>query len=219
MSLTGLGSIYNKGFLDKVTNCCGLGSIPASESLSLLHFHRDLHRHTRFCDRHRRGNRFAQVSRSRIIEEAQFDCDCIDHGIRLGNLALSGHLVRDYHRASPAWFYVPLLTIMLPFLTFVWASLRLKWNSIWPCVFLHASPRPFIQQSFGPLTVYRNKTGYVASEFRATLLLISVTIALFFRGDATRWKMTIARRPLARTRLLVSTRGVVPSTQLTAGDR
>jgi len=69
---------------------------------------------------------------------------------------------------------------MLPFLTFVWAWLRLKSNSIWPCVFLHASHNTFIQQFYDPLTVYRNKTGYVAGEFGAALLLISIAMALYF---------------------------------------
>jgi membrane protease YdiL (CAAX protease family) len=55
-------------------------------------------------------------------------------------------LFADYHGASPAWFYVPLLTIMPPFLTFVWAWFRLKSISIWPCVFLHASHYTDIQQ-------------------------------------------------------------------------
>jgi uncharacterized protein len=30
-------------------------------------------------------------------------------------------LFADYHSPVPAWYYVPLLTAMLPFLTFVWA--------------------------------------------------------------------------------------------------
>jgi membrane protease YdiL (CAAX protease family) len=89
-------------------------------------------------------------------------------------------LFADYHGASPAWFYVPLLTVMLPFLTFVWAWLRLKSKSIWPCVFLHASHNTFIQQFFDPLTIYRSKTGYVAGEFGAALLLISIAMAIYF---------------------------------------
>ena len=59
---------------------------------------------------------------------------------------------------------------------------------IWPCVFLHASHNTFIQQFFDPLTVYRNKTGYVAGEFGAAFLLISITMALYFwrRRDEVR---------------------------------
>ena len=45
---------------------------------------------------------------------------------------------------------------------------------------LYASHNTFIQQFFDPLTVYRNKTGYVAGEFGAALLLISITMALYF---------------------------------------
>jgi membrane protease YdiL (CAAX protease family) len=60
-------------------------------------------------------------------------------------------LFADYHGASPAWFYVPLLTVMLPFLSFVWTWLRIKSKSIWPCVFLHASHNTIIQQFFDPL--------------------------------------------------------------------
>ncbi len=43
-------------------------------------------------------------------------------------------LFADYKSDTPVWFYLPLLTIMLPFLTFVWTWLRLKSGSIWPCV-------------------------------------------------------------------------------------
>ena len=89
-------------------------------------------------------------------------------------------LFADYHGASPAWFYVPLLTIMLPLLSSVWTWLRLKSKSIWPGVFLHASHNTFIQQFFHPLTVNRNKTGYVAGEFGAALLVISIAMAIYF---------------------------------------
>ena len=89
-------------------------------------------------------------------------------------------LFADYHGASPAWFYVPLLTVMLPLLSFVWTWLRLKSKSIWPGVFLHASHNTFIQQFFDPLTVNRSKMGYVAGEFGAALLVISIAMAIYF---------------------------------------
>jgi uncharacterized protein len=89
-------------------------------------------------------------------------------------------LFADYHSPVPAWYYVPLLTVMLPFLTFVWAWMRLKSGSIWPCVFLHASHNTFIQQFFDPLTVYRSKTGYVAGEFGAALFVLSILMAIYF---------------------------------------
>jgi hypothetical protein len=47
-------------------------------------------------------------------------------------------------------------------------------------VILHASHNTFIQQFFDPLTVYRSKTGYVAGEFGAVLLVLSVAMAIYF---------------------------------------
>jgi uncharacterized protein len=73
-----------------------------------------------------------------------------------------------------------LLTVMLPFLTFVWTWMRLKSESIWPCVILHASHNTFIQGFFDPLTVYRSKTGYVAGEFGAALFVLSILMAIYF---------------------------------------
>jgi uncharacterized protein len=83
-------------------------------------------------------------------------------------------LFADYDGAAPAWFYVPLLTVMLPFLTFVWTWMRLNSKSLWPCVFLHASHNTFIQQFFDPLTIYRSKTGYVAGKFGVAITMSCV---------------------------------------------
>jgi hypothetical protein len=47
-------------------------------------------------------------------------------------------------------------------------------------VILHASHNTFIQQFFDPLTVYRSKTGYVAGEFGAVLLVLSILMAIYF---------------------------------------
>jgi uncharacterized protein len=54
---------------------------------------------------------------------------------------------------------------MLPFLTFVWTWMRLKSDSIWPCVISHASHNTFIQQFFNPLTDY---------------LTVSILMAIYF---------------------------------------
>jgi uncharacterized protein len=59
-------------------------------------------------------------------------------------------LFADYHGASPAWFYVPLLTVMLPFLTFVWAWLRLKSKSIGPASFFMHHTTPSYNSSSTP---------------------------------------------------------------------
>jgi uncharacterized protein len=38
----------------------------------------------------------------------------------------------------------------------------------------------FIQQFFDPLTIHRSKTGYMAGEFGAALLVISIAMAIYF---------------------------------------
>jgi membrane protease YdiL (CAAX protease family) len=48
-------------------------------------------------------------------------------------------LFADYHGASPVWFYLPLLTVMLPFLSFVWTWLRLKSKVFGPAYFFSFS--------------------------------------------------------------------------------
>lgn len=52
--LTGLGGVYNKSFVDQITNSFGLGPIPAWASITLYFiFTATFHRHTRFCHRDR----------------------------------------------------------------------------------------------------------------------------------------------------------------------
>jgi uncharacterized protein len=185
--LTGLGGVYNKSFVDQITNSFGLGLIPAWASITLYFV---------FTATFTVIRDFATVIGEEIgwrgflvpelSKKHSFPATALITGFIWAIWHYPVILFADYHGASPAWFYVPLLTIMLPFLTFVWAWLRLKSNSIWPCVFLHASHNTFIQQFFDPLTVYRSKTGYVAGEFGAALLLISIAMATYFwtrRGE------------------------------------
>lgn len=75
---------------------------------------------------------------------------------------------------------------MLPLITFVWTWLRLKSGSTWPCVILHASHNTFIQSFFDPLTVHNKNTNYVANEFGAGILVLSILMAFYFwrrRGE------------------------------------
>jgi membrane protease YdiL (CAAX protease family) len=185
--LTGLGGFYDKGFVDRVTDSFGLGSIPAWASITLYFI---------FTATFTVIRDFATVIGEEIgwrgflvpelAKKHSFPATALITGFIWAIWHYPVILFADYHGASPAWFYVPLLTIMLPFLTFVWTWLRLKSRSIWPCVFLHASHNTFIQQFFDPLTVSRSKTGYIAGEFGAALLLISIAMAIYFwrrRGE------------------------------------
>jgi membrane protease YdiL (CAAX protease family) len=89
-------------------------------------------------------------------------------------------LAGDYHPDTPVWFYLPLFTMLVPVINFVWTWMRLKSGSLWPCVVLHAAHNTFIQRFFEPMTVYNSKTGYVAGEFGLALGVISILMAVYF---------------------------------------
>ncbi len=179
--LTGLGGVYRKDFVDEVTKSFGLGPMPAWASITLYFV---------FTATFTVIRDFATVIgeeigwRGLLVPELSKKYSFPATAMITGFIWAIWHypiiLFADYHGAAPAWFYVPLLTVMLPFLTFVWTWMRLKSGSIWPCVVLHASHNTFIQQFFDPLTVYRSKTGYIAGEFGAALLVISILMALYF---------------------------------------
>jgi membrane protease YdiL (CAAX protease family) len=178
--LTGLGGFYSKSFVGQITNSFGLGPIPAWASITLYFI---------FTATFTVIRDFATVIGEEIgwrgflvpelAKKHGFPATAMITGFIWAIWHYPVILFADYHGASPAWFYVPLLTVMLPFLTFVWTWLRLKSKSIWPCVLLHASHNTFIQQFFDPLTIYRSKTGYVAGEFGAALLVISIAMAIY----------------------------------------
>jgi membrane protease YdiL (CAAX protease family) len=89
-------------------------------------------------------------------------------------------LLGDYHPETPVWYYLPLFTLLLPVINFVWTWMRLKSGSLWPGVVLHAAHNTFIQRLFEPLTVYNKKTSYMAGEFGAALGVTSILLAVYF---------------------------------------
>ena len=95
-------------------------------------------------------------------------------------------LLGDYHPNTPVWYYLPLFTLLVPVINFVWTWMRLKSGSLWPCVVLHAAHNTFIQRFFDPLTVYNSRTGYVAGEFGIALGVVAIGVAGYFwtrRGE------------------------------------
>jgi membrane protease YdiL (CAAX protease family) len=179
--LTGLGGFYRKDFVDELTKSFGLGPMPAWASIALYFV---------FTATFTVIRDFATVIGEEIgwrgflipelAKKHSFPAIAMITGFIWAIWHYPVILFADYHGAAPAWYYVPLLTIMLPFLSFLWAWMRLKSGSIWPCVVLHASHNTFMQQFFDPLTVYRSKTGYVAGEFGAALLVVSILMAVYF---------------------------------------
>ncbi|HEY0162149.1 MAG TPA: type II CAAX endopeptidase family protein [Edaphobacter sp.] len=69
-------------------------------------------------------------------------------------------------------------TLMVIALSFVIGWLRLKTESLWPCVLMHASHNAFLQVVFDPATD-RNKTTLITTEFGAGLALTVGATALY----------------------------------------
>jgi uncharacterized protein len=108
-------------------------------------------------------------------------------------------LLGDYHPNTPVWYYLPLFTLFVPIINFVWTWMRLKSGSIWPGVILHAAHNTFIQQFFDPLTADNSKTRYVAGEFGAVLGVVSVLMAIYFWRRRSELTPVVASAPAAVT--------------------
>jgi uncharacterized protein len=179
--LTGLGVFYNREFVDRVTQSFGLGPLPAWASISLYFLFTatfGVIRDTATVLGEEIGWRGFLVPE--LAKTHGFPATAIITGFIWAIWHYPIVLFADYKSDTPVWFYLPLLTVMLPFLTFVWTWMRLKSGSIWPCVILHAAHNTFIQAFFDPLTVHSKKTNYVANEFGAGLLVLSILMAIYF---------------------------------------
>ncbi len=179
--LTGLGGVYSKGFVEKVTESFGLGPMPAWASIALYFVFTATFSVIRDCATvigEEIGWRGFLVPE--LAKKHGFPATAMITGFIWAIWHYPIVLFADYKSDTPVWYYLPLLTIMLPFLSFVWTWMRLKSGSIWPGVILHASHNTFIQAFFDPLTVHNRKTNYVANEFGAGILVISILMALYF---------------------------------------
>ena len=65
-------------------------------------------------------------------------------------------------------------------ISFVFTWFRLKSNSLWTGVILHASHNLFIQSIFSPLTRDTGNTKYFIDEFGVVLPIVSICVAIFF---------------------------------------
>ena len=109
--LTGLGGFYSQSFVAEITKSFGLGPMSPWASITVY---------------------FIFTATFTVIRD--FATVIGATAMLTGFIWAIWHypviLFADYHGAAPAWFYVPLLTVMLPFLSFVWTWMRLKSKSI-----------------------------------------------------------------------------------------
>ncbi len=83
----------------------------------------------------------------------------------------------DYHGANPVWFSVICFAVGVVGIGVLFAWMRLKSGSVWPCMLLHASHNLFIQAIFDPLTRHTPFTNYAIGEFGAAFAIVASVVA------------------------------------------
>lgn len=89
-------------------------------------------------------------------------------------------LFADYNSGTAHWYGLSCFTVMVVSMSFMMTWFRLKSNSLWTAVLLHASHNLFIQSIFTPLTTDTGNTNYFMDEFGIVLPVICVCFAVFF---------------------------------------
>jgi uncharacterized protein len=92
----------------------------------------------------------------------------------------------DYNNGTPAWYGLTCFTVMVISISFVFTWFRLKSNSLWTGVMLHASHNLFIQVFFTPITTDTGRTKWFIDEFGAIVPAVTVILAIYFwsrRGE------------------------------------
>lgn len=101
-----------------------------------------------------------------------------------------GLLWADYNAGTNPIFAMTCFTVSVVGLAFISGWLRVRTDSLWPCVVLHASHNLFVEGVFDPLTVKVGLSRFVTSEFGLGLsLTICVAAAVLLR------RQPVASRP------------------------
>ena len=86
-----------------------------------------------------------------------------------------------YNAGTPFWFGFTCFASFVIASAVIMTWLRLKSNSVWPSVLMHASHNAFIQAFFTPLTAPKGAiTAYAIDEFGFATPLLAVVIAIYF---------------------------------------
>jgi membrane protease YdiL (CAAX protease family) len=86
----------------------------------------------------------------------------------------------DYNSGTPAWYGLTCFTTLVVAMSFVYTWFRLKSNSLWTAVLLHATHNLYIQNIFTPLTSDTGNTKYYIDEFGAVLPVVCILFAVYF---------------------------------------
>jgi membrane protease YdiL (CAAX protease family) len=88
-------------------------------------------------------------------------------------------LFTEYSSGTPRPYELACFTAMVISIAMLFAWVRLKSNSVWPCALLHASHNAIIQAFFDGITVDRGHTKYFTTEFGIALVIPTAVIAVW----------------------------------------
>ncbi len=80
----------------------------------------------------------------------------------------------------PVWYSLPTFTFAAVAVSFAQAWLRLRTDSVWPPIFLHASHNVWMQSICTPLTIEKQSTKWVVGETGLAFVALSALVAVVF---------------------------------------
>jgi membrane protease YdiL (CAAX protease family) len=93
---------------------------------------------------------------------------------------------------TPRAFAATCFTLSLVGSSFMYSWFRLRYDSLWPAVFLHASHNVFMTPIFSLLTADTGRTAYAIDEFGYLLVIVSALLAAW---SLRTWRGGPAARP------------------------
>lgn len=178
---TGLGTFYNKPFVDLVAKGFGFG--PAPDWINIPYYF--VFTGTIAVIKDLATTAGEEIGwRGFLVPELAKRHGYVATSLMSGGIWAVWHwpiiAFGPYHPPTPVWFHLPMVTFTIIMAGFIWTWLRLKSGSIWPCVVLHAAHNTFIQRFFDPMTLDGPRTWYVKSEFGVALAVTSLCLAIYF---------------------------------------
>jgi membrane protease YdiL (CAAX protease family) len=179
--LTGLGTFYNKPFVDLVAKGFGFGPAPDWVNIPYYFFFTG----TIAVIKDLATTAGEEIGwRGFLVPELAKRHGFVATSLISGSIWAIWHwpiiAFGPYHPPTPVWFHLPMVTLTIILAGFIWTWLRLKSGSIWPCIVLHAAHNTFIQRFFDPMTLDGPRTWYVKSEFGVGLAITSLCLAIYF---------------------------------------
>ena len=196
--ITRQGGVYNKDFVNFISQRFGLGTMSAGTAIALYLFFSATTGMIRSC-----GSALGEEIGWRgflvpqLAKEYSFTTTALITGFVWSLWHYPVLIFADYNAGTPVWYGLTCFTVMVVSSSFIYTWMRLKSGSLWTGVLLHASHNLFIQSFFDPITTNTGHTRYIIGEFGAGLAIISVIFGAYFW--TRRNELPMAQKPAAKT--------------------